>query len=139
MKPLRILAAALVGLVLTVAVGCGGDDNKTAATQTQTTAPAGAAETTSVKMDEYKFSPSDAIVKSGDSITVNNGGKIVHNLTVEKGPNPKEKSEKLAGTPTFSPGKSEKLEVDLSPGKYVMACTVKGHRELGMTGTFTVK
>jgi nitrite reductase (NO-forming) len=139
MKVSRILGMALLGLALTIVAGCGGDDNKTATTPTQTTAPAQAAETTSVTADEYKFTPSDVTVKKGDSITVKNGGKIVHNLTVEKGPDPKKKSEKLAGTPTFAPGGTEKVTVDLSPGKYVMVCTVPGHRELGMTGTFTVK
>jgi nitrite reductase (NO-forming) len=139
MRVLRLIGMALIGLALMLAAGCGGDDEKTAEPQTQTTAPAVAAETRRVDMDEYSFSPSDVAVTSGDSITVDNGGKIVHNLTVEKGPDPKEKTEKLEGTSTFAPGKSEKLTVDLSPGKYVMVCTVAGHRELGMTGTFTVK
>jgi uncharacterized cupredoxin-like copper-binding protein len=139
MKVLRIFGVALTGLALTLAPGCGGGDNKTATTPTQTTAPAQATETTSVTTDEYMFTPSDVTVKKGDTITVKNGGKIVHNLTVEKGPDPKKKSEKLAGTPTFAPGGTEKLKVSLSPGKYVMVCTVPGHRELGMTGTFTVK
>jgi plastocyanin len=139
MKVLRVFSLALIGLALTLAAGCGGgDDNKTATTPTQTT-PAAAAETKSVKLDEYSFTPSDVVVKRGDAITAENGGKIVHNLTVEKGPDPKKKSGKLAGTPTFAPGKSEKLTVNLAPGKYVMVCTITGHRELGMTGTFTVK
>lgn len=139
MKASRIICLAMIGLGLMFLAGCGGDDEKTAEPQTQTTTPATAAETTAVDMDEYSFSPSDVVVKSGDSITVENSGKIVHNLTVEKGPDPTEKSEKRAGTSTFAPGNSEKLTVDLSPGKYAMVCTVAGHRELGMTGTFTVK
>jgi plastocyanin len=138
-KVLRFIGVALVGASLTLAAGCGGDDDKTATTPTQTTAPVGTPETRSVKMDEYNFSPSDVTVTQGDSIDVDNGGKIVHNLTVEQGPDPKEKSKKLIGTSTFGPGDSEKLSVDLKPGKYVMACTVSGHRELGMTGTFNVK
>ena len=139
MKVLRLFCLALIGLALMLAAGCGGgNDNKTATTATQTT-PTTAAETKSVKLDEYSFTPSDVVVKRGDTITAENGGKIVHNLTVEKGPDPKKKSEKLAGTPTFAPGKSEKLTVNLAPGKYVMVCTITGHRELGMTGTFTVK
>jgi nitrite reductase (NO-forming) len=139
MKAPRIFGVILTALALALAAGCGGgDDNKAATTPTQTT-PATAAATSSVKLDEYEFKPSDVVVKSSDSITVGNDGKIVHNLTVEKGPDPKKKSQKLAGTPTFAPGKSERLEVDLAPGKYVMVCTVAGHRELGMTGTFTVK
>jgi nitrite reductase (NO-forming) len=139
MRVPRIFGVVLTASALALAAGCGGgDDNKTATTPTQTT-PTTAAKTSSVKLDEYQFTPSDVVVRKGDSITVANGGKIVHNLTVEKGPDPKTKSQKLAGTPTFAPGKSEKLKVNLASGKYVMVCTVAGHRELGMTGTFTVK
>jgi nitrite reductase (NO-forming) len=139
MRALRIFGVALIGLALTLA-GCGGGggDNKAATTGTETT-PTTAAETTSVKLHEYQFSPSTVVVSRGDTITVENGGQIVHNLTVEQGPDPKTKSKKLAGTPTFAPGKTEKLKVDLAPGKYAMVCTIAGHRELGMTGTFTVK
>lgn len=121
------------------AAGCGGDDDSKPATTPAQTTPTEPAETKSVKMDEYTFSPSDVVVSRGDSITVENDGQIVHNLNVEKGPDPKKKTEKLAGTSTFAPGKSEKLTVDLAPGKYAMVCTVTGHRELGMTGTVTVK
>jgi nitrite reductase (NO-forming) len=141
----RILGLMLA-VVLVVGAGCGGggDSNKdtTAATTTETTKttePAGGAETTSVTLDEYQFDPGDVVAKRGGTIEVKNDGNIVHNLTIEKGPDPRKKSDKLAGTPTFGPGKTEKLEVDLSPGKYAMVCTVAGHRELGMTGTFTVK
>ena len=140
MRVLRLIVLMLVGLALAVAPGCGGDDdNKAATTTTETTPTTEAAGTRSVKLDEYTFSPSSVVVSRGDAITAENDGKIVHNLTVEKGPDPKEKSEELAGTSTFAPGKSEKLTVDLEPGKYAMVCTVAGHRELGMTGTFTVK
>jgi plastocyanin len=90
-------------------------------------------------MDEYSFDPEDATVKRGASITVENDGQIAHNLTIEEGPDPKKESKKLAGTSTFLGGKSEKLEVDVQPGKHAMVCTVAGHRELGMIGTITVE
>jgi plastocyanin len=137
----RILGVALVGLAMTFAAGCGGgNDNKTATTSTQTqTTPAQTAKTTSVKLDEYNITPSDEVVSRGDTITVENAGKIVHNYTIEKGPDPKTKSKKLAGTPSFAPGGTEKVKVDLAPGKYALVCTTPGHRELGMTGTLTVK
>jgi plastocyanin len=140
MRISRIFGAAVVGLALTFAVGCGGgDNNKTATTPTQATTPATGAKTTTVKLDEYNIKPSDVTVSRGDTIDVENDGKIVHNLTVEKGPDPKKKSERLEGTPNFAPGNAEKLTVDLKPGKYALVCTVAGHRELGMTGALTVK
>ena len=45
----------------------------------------------------------------------------------------------LAGTDSFLKGDSEHLRVDLPPGRYVMVCTVPGHRELGMVGTLAVR
>lgn len=139
MKVSGILALAFVAFLVTVGAGCGGDDGGgDTTTPTQATEPGGA-ETTTVKMDEYSFDPEDAAVKRGSTIEVTNDGAIEHNLTIERGPDPKEKSTKLAGTSTFLPNKSEDLEVDLKPGKYAMVCTVSGHRELGMTGTITVR
>jgi plastocyanin len=145
MKLLRILTVALVTLVVAAGAGCGGgdgDDEEPAApteTGNGATEPAGGAETTSVSMDEYSFDPEDVTVKRDSTLTVENKGQIAHNLTVEQGPDPKEETKKLAGTSTFLGGKSEKLKVDIKPGKYAMVCTVAGHRELGMTGTFTVE
>lgn len=144
-----LLSLALVLALLVFAAGCGGgDDNdnasetsttSTTSTQTSTTPAAGAKTSSSVKLDEYSFDPSDVTVKRGSTLAVQNDGAIAHNLTVEQGPDPKEKTKKLIGTSTFLPGKDEKLKVDLKPGKYAMVCTVAGHRELGMVGTFTVK
>lgn len=144
MKVIRILTVALVALVVSAGAGCGGgdgDDEPAAPSETGNGAaePAGGAETTSVKMDEYSFDPKDATVKRGATLTVENDGKIAHNLAVEQGPDPKEETKKLAGTSTFLGGKSEELEIDLKPGKYAMVCTVAGHRQLGMTGTMTVE
>jgi plastocyanin len=147
MKALRILTVTLVAFLAALgfaACGGDGDGDNNATTAETTTQPAettggGTTSTSSVKMDEYSFDPDTVVAKQGDTITVENGGAIAHNLTVEQGPDPKKKSKKLAGTSTFLPNKSEKLKVDIKPGKYVMVCTVAGHRELGMVGTFTVK
>jgi plastocyanin len=139
MKVLRILTVAVVVLVVAVGAGCGGDDEGNGGEPATTTEQAGGGEATTVDMDEYSFSPEDVNVERGATITVENKGGIAHNLTVEQGPDPKKKTKRLAGTSAFLGGKSEKLEVDLRPGKYAMVCTVPGHRELGMVGTFTVK
>jgi plastocyanin len=145
MKPVRIASVLIIAVALLLVAGCGGDDDGNSDTiNTTSTAPAAggngeAGGTTTVSMDEYAFDPDSLSVKKGDTITVKNDGNIGHNLTIEQGPDPKKKSKKLAGTSTFLGGKSEDLTVDLNPGKYAMACTVSGHRELGMTGTVTVK
>jgi plastocyanin len=145
MKATRLLSVAVIALVLAIA-GCGGDDNdnesatttetttsSTQGTTGQKTTPAGGATTSTVKMDEYQFQPSSATVSRGGTITVENKGKIAHNLTILKG------QDKVAGTSTFLGGKTEKLKVDVKPGKYTMECTVPGHADLGMKGTVTVK
>ncbi len=151
MKLMRILPLLVVTLAL-VAAGCGGGDDgggdeaaTTAETTEQTTGETtgaedtGAGGTKTVDMTEYEFDPSDVTASRGDTINVVNKGNVAHNLTIEEGPDPKEKTKKLAGTSSFLGGKSERLTVDVAPGKHAMVCTVPGHRELGMTGTFTVK
>ena len=135
MMPSRIVATALVALIAALGSGCGGGggNNKSATTNTTTQPATPATVTKTVSQKEYQFTPSNVTAKRGSTITVDNKGKIAHNLTVEQG------GKKVAGTPTFLPGKTEKLKVDLKPGTYQMLCTVPGHVQLGMKGTFTVK
>ena len=140
----RILALLAAVLAVALAPGCGGDSGSdTSATTTGTTTgtatkPAGGG-TTTVAVDEFTIEPKDLTVSRGATLDVKNDGAVAHNLTIEKGPDPTEKSQKLAGTSTFLGGKSEKLDVKLAPGKYAMVCTVSGHRDAGMVGTITVK
>ena len=47
--------------------------------------------------------------------------------------------EDLGGTEVISGGTETKLKVDFEPGEYEMYCTVPGHEESGMVGTFTVE
>jgi plastocyanin len=150
MRKTRFIAL-VVAAVLPIALigGCGGDDDdeQAADTQTQRTTPAGdqgaaggaGSRSLTVRMNEYAFEPSDVTIARGGTVTVENAGKISHNLTVEQGPDPKKETKKLAGTSSFLPPKSEKLSVDLKPGKYAMVCTVPGHRQLGMVGSVTVR
>jgi uncharacterized cupredoxin-like copper-binding protein len=128
-----VVSIALAAVSLMIGAGCGDDDGSPAATNGD------AAGITSVAMDEYRLDPADVSIERGATLVVENDGKIAHNLKIERGPDPKKKTEELAGTSTFLPGSSEKLTVDLEPGRYAMVCTVPGHRQLGMTGTLTVK
>jgi plastocyanin len=156
MSPFRLFGTTTAVLLALAIAGCGGggNNNTTNATTTnQTTTNAGgkttgttpskkggaAAKPVTVKLKEYSISPSNVTVTQGGRISVENDGKLPHNLTIEQGPNPKQKSKKLAGTPTFPGGTTEILKVRLKPGRYAMACTVPGHRQLGMVGTLTVK
>jgi nitrite reductase (NO-forming) len=43
-------------------------------------------------------------------------------------------------TPLIQPGQSSRLTVSFAkPGSYPYVCTVEGHAQLGMKGTFTVR
>jgi uncharacterized cupredoxin-like copper-binding protein len=128
-KPLTLLLA-VASLLLPTLAGCGGGSGSASSS-----APTGA----TVKMTEYQFEPSNLTVRRGTDLAVDNVGQIAHNLTIERGPNPRKQSAKLTGTSSFLPGRSERLKIDLKPGRYVMACTVPGHRELGMVGTLRVR
>jgi plastocyanin len=127
MHPLPRSPVLLACAVAVLSAGCG-DDSKPVVRGPNT-----------VVMTDYEFHPSDLRVRRGQTLTVVNDGGIAHNLTIEKGPNPRDETDKLGGTSSFLKGDSEELRVDLAPGRYAMVCTVPGHRELGMTGTFTVK
>jgi uncharacterized cupredoxin-like copper-binding protein len=145
MKPVRTASILFVALLLSIGAGCGGGDDNNASTTSTTSTSAtttGGSETGGAKtvdLSEYSIDPSSLNVTKGTKLTVKNDGNIAHNLTIEQGSDPKKASKKLEGTSTFLGGKSEDLTVDLKPGKYAMACTVPGHRELGMVGTITVK
>jgi plastocyanin len=127
--PRRLLPIALACAALASA-GCGEDSGDGTGA-----APGGPA----VEMTDYAFGPRSLTVARGAAIRVTNEGQIAHNLRIERGPDPTEETEELAGTDTFLPGDSETLTVDLAPARYVMVCTVPGHRELGMTGRIRVR
>jgi plastocyanin len=129
MRPLPRLTAALASITPALIAGCGDDDRS---------APA-AGRPNTVVMSDYEYSPRDLRVRRGRTVTVVNEGGIAHNLTIERGPDPRDETDRLAGTDSFLKGDSERLRVDLAPGRYVMVCTVPGHRELGMVGTLTVR
>jgi plastocyanin len=108
----------------------GGEGPDTAAQDEEAEPAQGAAE---VGMSEYAFDPSDASAARGDTVTATNDGQTVHNLTVQDG------DEELGATADVDPGQSDELEVDFDPGEYEMICTIPGHAEAGMEGTFTVE
>jgi plastocyanin len=129
MRLLPRLAAALACLAAALIAGCGDDDGS---------APVARGPNT-VVMTDYEYRPRDLRVRRGQTLTVVNEGGIAHNLTIERGPNPRQETDRLAGTDSFLKGDREELRVDLSPGQYVTVCTVPGHRELGMVGTLAVR
>jgi len=134
-----LLAVGLMGF----AAGCGDDDEEsadTSATTSATTADSGGGGgTTSVEMTEYEFIPNDLTVTAGDTITAENTGQVLHNLTIAEGESPEDEGQELAATPDVDSGGSGDVAVDVGPGRYSIICTIPGHAEQGMTGTMTVE
>ena len=125
----RLPPVVLACLAASLLAGCGADDESSAVPRARNT----------VVMSDYEFHPRDVRVRRGETLTIVNDGGIAHNLKVERGPDPRKETDELAGTTSFLKGDSEQLKIDLTPGKYVLVCSVPGHREIGMTGTLTVR
>ena len=62
---------------------------------------------------------------------VQNNGSMQHDFAI-RGNGVEQK------TPKIKPGETARLTVDLKPGAYSYVCTIPGHEQLGMNGTFTV-
>ena len=161
---MRLLKTALVlgasSLTLLVAA-CSGGATPAAATATATATAAGAAATTAataaggaatsavtLQMMDISYSATTLTAAKGQALTItlNNGGALDHDFTIDK----------IDGTATVD-GKDAKsgamavhallktktgAKVVLTPtatGTYTFYCTQAGHREAGMQGTLTVK
>ena len=123
-RPTTLAAAAAVALA-----GCGGGGGS----GKSVTLPAG--KPLVVKADEYRFDPSNVVVKAGGPLRIKltNDGAQAHDLHIQRG------GDDLGGTPVFSPGQTKTATVKLAPGQYDFVCTVGDHEQLGMKGKLTVK
>jgi uncharacterized cupredoxin-like copper-binding protein len=142
----RFAALFVVGAAIAVPVaGCGGGDDNgntsadtSEATQASTSggaAATGAGGTGDLAAADYKFTPSDPTVKSGEvTFTLKNDGQQPHSLEIE---DVNGQDKELEGD--VSPGQDGTLKVNLPPGKYEFYCPVPGHKELGMEGDITVQ
>jgi plastocyanin len=125
-----VLAALVAGLVSS---GCGDDGSSVDAT-------AAGSPPIPVHIRDYEFEPKHLTVRRGATLAVVNDGEVAHNLTIERGSDPRADSDALVGTGSFLPGRRADLRVDLPAGRtYAFACTVPGHRDLGMYGTVRVR
>jgi plastocyanin len=139
---LRILPLLLVIAAAGLAAGCGGDDDDdeaAAPATTATEAEGGGGGAQTVSMTEFEFEPNDLTAAQGDTITADNTGSTVHNLTIEEGSDPEQASTEVAATPDVDAGDSGELTVDADPGEYSIVCTISNHREQGMIGTIKVE
>lgn len=105
----------VVGIVVVV--------NNDGSGSTTSTAPV------TVTLKEYSITPVAINMPLGGSLTVVNGGTMIHNLSVSGGPT----------TPDIAAGKSSELDLStLAVGTYEVTCTISGHAAAGMTATLVV-
>ena len=83
-----------------------------------------------VRLSDFRIALDKSPLPAGDvAVKVENKGPSPHNLTIEG----------LGQTPTLAPGNSSLLQLGrLEAGSYTWFCSISGHREAGMQGTFTV-
>jgi uncharacterized cupredoxin-like copper-binding protein len=136
----RFAALFAIGAAFAVPIaGCGGsdDDDSTsnAATPPATSgAAAGGGGTVDLSATDFKFTPADPTVKSGEvTFNLKNDGQETHSLEIE---DVNGSDQELEGD--VSPGGDGTLKVNLPAGKYEFYCPVDDHKEMGMEGEITV-
>jgi uncharacterized cupredoxin-like copper-binding protein len=123
MKRLTIsaLAAIAIASLALVPIASAHGERSTAAT----------AMTVQVKGGEFFFRLSTKSVAKPGKVTFvfKNTGHVLHDFSIHG-----------RKTPPIQPGKTAKLVVSFTKkGKYAYLCTVPGHAQAGMKGTFTVR
>jgi plastocyanin len=90
----------------------------------------GAGATKTVKVLDFKFTPKTLTVRKGTKINWQWGGKVLHNVTLTKGP----KGAKKFASKTQAKGSF--AQTLTTPGTYQIVCTL--HTSLGMVMTIKV-
>ncbi len=122
----------LVIILVAISVTCGGSgDSSAPISESQSGNNLNEGDIT-VEAQEFSFSLSASEAKAGEIIfVVQNNGTMVHDFSI-RGNGVEETTSKI------EPGESATLTVELEPGTYTYICTIPGHEQLGMRGTFTV-
>jgi hypothetical protein len=123
------LAAALAAAAL-IATGCGGGGTF------RTDRPI-----LRITLDEYRIVPQNITAKAGRlKLVVRNGGRLTHNLAIERPGGPGGQPLPIDRVATMQPGQTaEPIKVTLSPGRYRLVCTISNHDDLGQFGTLEVR
>jgi uncharacterized cupredoxin-like copper-binding protein len=118
---ISVLAAIAIASLALVQLASAHADRSTAATTTAI----------QVKGGEFFFRLSTKSVSRPGKVTFvfKNIGHVLHDFSIRG-----------RKTPLIQPGKTAKLVVSFTKkGKYAYLCTVPGHAQAGMKGTFTVR
>ncbi|MDR7519706.1 MAG: cupredoxin domain-containing protein [Armatimonadota bacterium] len=83
---------------------------------------------------EFLYEPKDLVAKAGEvTFTVRNTGAVEHDFVIESAA-----KKVVAEARPFPPGKTVQVKARLTPGTYVVYCSIPGHREAGMQATLRV-
>lgn len=136
-RPARLGALLVLSASAVALSACTGGASTTTAKPTAAAAsPVANAQQVTVRgMDTMRFEPATVTVRTGQpvQVTLENGGQIVHDWTLEKGAAQPVKvlaSGGQRGTAVFTP---------TEPGTYTFICSQPGHEPAGMRGTLTVQ
>jgi uncharacterized cupredoxin-like copper-binding protein len=98
-----------------------------------------------VQLGDYWVAPTSPSVRAGKvTFVAKNVGQVPHELMVERMPirmdAPMEPNEDAAQgmIPDMDPGKSGRMTMHLTPGRYMLFCNVAGHYAAGQHMVFTV-
>ena len=119
-------------LLAILIAACGGNNrpDSQVANRDSTSPDSGAI--VNVEAEEFKFTLDSSQLNAGaTTFVVKNNGSMRHDFAIS-GNGIKQRTEKI------DPGETTELTVELEPGTYTYICTIPGHEELGMKGTFTV-
>jgi len=129
---LRRGGAVLAAVVMTVGLAACGGGGDGGSSQGYVQPKGASTETISIDAQNFSFTPDKITAKPGIAtieLTAKNG---IHDLVFDNGAYSGFRLEADSG------GGSQKLKIDLKPGKYTFYCTYPGHRQAGMEGTLTV-
>jgi len=147
------LAVSVAALAVSL-VGPGKTNTRTVVEQARATVPGPAAatpavtppRTVAVKLGEMFVRPNVTQVAAGKvTFTVQNTGKLVHEMIVAKAPvavptggGKASERNSVGEVAELTPGKSGTTKISLKPGKYILFCNVPGHYAAGQKAAFTV-
>ncbi len=122
MRPLAAVAA--LAAAAAVALAPAGAGAKTFPTRIQVTA----------KEFWYVLAPGRTVKEGPAVIQFVNYGQDPHDMRLQR-----VGSTKVYSVPTVQPGDHYDLSVTLTPGRYLLWCSIANHRQLGMQATLIVK
>ncbi len=123
------LSVVLVGAVVFAACGGGGGGGSS---QGYVEPKGASTETISIDAQNFSFTPDKITAKPGIATIALTAKSGIHDLVFDHGAYSGFRLEADSG------GGTQKLKIDLKPGKYTFYCTYPGHRAAGMEGTLTV-